>query len=200
MNEALKDAAQAVLDRWDSPQWEWSQQGPTADLMAALRQALIATIEAQTTRPAECDYTSYVAYCRALEAYCDGMGQQEHEPVSAQIRFCQPQKHAIDSGWGPWQQWKILAKTPDTIDSQGYLVDYRLLYAAPVQPAEQPKAVPLTDQALQVARLYFGHAPGFYSNQCAHCKKLIDMVDKRCRVCIECADVAISKHGIGGEQ
>jgi hypothetical protein len=36
----LKQAAQAVVDRWDSPAWEWSQQGPTADLMADLRTAL----------------------------------------------------------------------------------------------------------------------------------------------------------------
>ena len=36
----LRQAAQAVIDRWDSPKWEWSQQGPTADLIAALRIAL----------------------------------------------------------------------------------------------------------------------------------------------------------------
>jgi hypothetical protein len=36
----LRQAAKAVVDRWDSPKWEWSQQGPTADLMAALRTAL----------------------------------------------------------------------------------------------------------------------------------------------------------------
>lgn len=35
----LREAAQAVLDRWDSPRWEW-HQGPTADLMANLRAAL----------------------------------------------------------------------------------------------------------------------------------------------------------------
>ena len=36
----LRQAAKAVVDRWDSPAWEWSQQGPTADLIAALRKAL----------------------------------------------------------------------------------------------------------------------------------------------------------------
>ena len=36
----LRQAAQAVLDRWDSPRWEWDKQGPTAELMAALRTAL----------------------------------------------------------------------------------------------------------------------------------------------------------------
>ena len=34
------EAAQAVLDRWDSPQWEWSKHGPTADLMHVLRAEL----------------------------------------------------------------------------------------------------------------------------------------------------------------
>ncbi len=33
-------AAQAVLDRWNSPKWEWRKQGPTADLMEALFKAL----------------------------------------------------------------------------------------------------------------------------------------------------------------
>ncbi|MEL4181199.1 hypothetical protein [Roseateles sp. PN1] len=36
----LEQAAQAVLDRWDSPQWKWAKHGPTADLMADLRAAL----------------------------------------------------------------------------------------------------------------------------------------------------------------
>ena len=40
MTDQLRQAAQAVLDRWDSPAWEWVMHGPTADLMAALRTAL----------------------------------------------------------------------------------------------------------------------------------------------------------------
>lgn len=36
----LRAAAQAVLDRWNSPKWEWHKQGPTADLMADLACAL----------------------------------------------------------------------------------------------------------------------------------------------------------------
>ena len=50
MTEALHKAAQAVLDRWDSPQWEWRQHGPTADLMADLRAAL-AQPPAPTAQP-----------------------------------------------------------------------------------------------------------------------------------------------------
>lgn len=37
---SLRQAAQAVADRWDSPHWTWDKNGPTADLMAALRIAL----------------------------------------------------------------------------------------------------------------------------------------------------------------
>ena len=39
MTDALREAAQAVLARWDSPHWKWGE-GPTADLMADLRAAL----------------------------------------------------------------------------------------------------------------------------------------------------------------
>ena len=40
----LRAAAQAVLDRWDSPRWEW-HQGPTAALMADLRAALAEPVQ-----------------------------------------------------------------------------------------------------------------------------------------------------------
>jgi len=43
----LEEAAQAVLDRWDSPAWEWMPHGPTAALMADLRRALAAHREQQ---------------------------------------------------------------------------------------------------------------------------------------------------------
>ena len=36
----LRQAAQAVVERWDTPAWEWRAPGPTADLMADLRKAL----------------------------------------------------------------------------------------------------------------------------------------------------------------
>jgi len=39
-SDSLKSAAQAVLDRWDSPQWKWAKQGPTGELMHDLRVAL----------------------------------------------------------------------------------------------------------------------------------------------------------------
>ena len=41
----LRKAAEEVLERWDSPAWEWMKQGPTAELMATLRVALAAPSE-----------------------------------------------------------------------------------------------------------------------------------------------------------
>jgi hypothetical protein len=43
----LEKAAQAVLDRWDSPAWDWVPHGPTAALMADLRDALAAHRQAE---------------------------------------------------------------------------------------------------------------------------------------------------------
>ena len=40
IEDAMRHAAQAVLDRWNSPKWDWAKQGPTADLMATLQAAL----------------------------------------------------------------------------------------------------------------------------------------------------------------
>lgn len=41
-----------------------------------------AALDKAMTRPVESDYTSQVAYTRALEAYCDGLAQPEQEPVA----------------------------------------------------------------------------------------------------------------------
>ena len=48
----LRKAAQAVLDRWDSPQWEWLTHGPTAVLMANLRKVLAEPDEVLAEREA----------------------------------------------------------------------------------------------------------------------------------------------------
>ena len=54
----LRKAAEAVLDRWDSPAWEWMKQGPTAELMATLRTALAApSPEPEPVALAHCPYT-----------------------------------------------------------------------------------------------------------------------------------------------
>ncbi len=60
------------------------------------------------------------------------------EPVAAQQRFRHPQKTSPD--WSVWQPASISLDRPSwEIDSQGYEVEYRLLYDAP-QPAEQKPA------------------------------------------------------------
>lgn len=40
---ALREAAGAVLNKWDSPSWEWYANTPTAQLMQELRAALAAS-------------------------------------------------------------------------------------------------------------------------------------------------------------
>ena len=68
---SLREAAQAVLDRWDSPQWEWTKHGPTADLMAALRASL-------AEQPAASEYKMQIIYAlqraeRTLQAHADAL-------------------------------------------------------------------------------------------------------------------------------
>ena len=58
----LVDAAQAVLDRWNSPKWEWTKQGPTGDLMHALREAI-----AQPVQPALKDQEINALWADALK-------------------------------------------------------------------------------------------------------------------------------------
>jgi hypothetical protein len=60
------------------------------------------------------------------------------EPVSAQHRFRHPQKGM--PGWSVWQPAEVTSRRPTwEIDSQGYEVEYRLLYTTP--PAAQPVPV-----------------------------------------------------------
>lgn len=49
----LRKAAEAVLDRWDGPEWEWREQGPTAELMATLRTALADELTVKDSLTAE---------------------------------------------------------------------------------------------------------------------------------------------------
>ena len=62
---SLREAAKAVLDRWDSPAWEWHKQGPTAELMAALRAALAQEHDAELS--AALEVRAYVASAVAAE-------------------------------------------------------------------------------------------------------------------------------------
>lgn len=66
--DELRKAAQAVLDQWDSPAWDWQRRGPTADLMAALRAAL-----AERCRYPDCVDNGPDGKCtRWLLAECNG--------------------------------------------------------------------------------------------------------------------------------
>ena len=55
----LRKAAQALLARWDSPQWEWAKHGPTADLIADLRAALAQPEAQPVARVAEVHMSRY---------------------------------------------------------------------------------------------------------------------------------------------
>ena len=75
MNDQLRAAAQAVLDRWDSPKWEWAKQGPTADLMAELRAALAQQAEPETCtwqQDGDSESGLYATSCRRYFSLDDG--------------------------------------------------------------------------------------------------------------------------------
>jgi hypothetical protein len=58
---------------------------------------------------------------------------KQGEPVTAQHRFRHPQKTM--PGWSVWQPARVDNRRPAwTIDTGGYEVEYRLLYAAPQRP------------------------------------------------------------------
>jgi hypothetical protein len=70
-------------------------------------------------RPNESDYTSQVAYTRALEEYCDVVAQPEQEPVA----WMRPSEKGYDSAFrdhstvvictgNPWTGWIPLYTTP----------------------------------------------------------------------------------------
>ena len=69
----LRQAAKAVVDRWDTPAWEWRDQGPTADLMADLRTALAQPEQEPVAwlHPANatCVTTDPTAYARGIPLY-----------------------------------------------------------------------------------------------------------------------------------
>ena len=78
---ALQIAAQAVLDRWENPRWQWAEQSPTAGLMSDLRQAIAAPVaqaeplsDEQLERIAIedefllfCDVDEFIQIARAVE-------------------------------------------------------------------------------------------------------------------------------------
>ena len=83
----------------------------TPDGAFYLQPAITALREAQAehtkTRPVESDYTSQVAYTRALEAYCDGLAEQpaQQEPVAFLDWYDNAHWGNEDFKAGCWRAW-----------------------------------------------------------------------------------------------
>ncbi len=75
---------------------------------------------------------------RVLCQFIEQSQQAQGEPVAAQQRFRHPQKTAPD--WSIWQPAEVDKTRPSwEVDSQGYEVEYRLLYTS--APAAVPESV-----------------------------------------------------------
>ena len=85
-DSALRQAAQAVLDRWNNnPTWSWSSQCPTADLVAALQAAMDGTGEPVSGSEAEIALfeAGYSAGQFDCEFSKDSTGAQAAPPATA---------------------------------------------------------------------------------------------------------------------
>ena len=79
---ALQSAAQAVLNRWDSPQWKWKKHGTTDYLMHALRKAIAQTVQPVSNDEIEAAVFAERAACAIL---CEVryMGDNTREDMEA---------------------------------------------------------------------------------------------------------------------
>lgn len=104
----LQQAAQAVIDRWNSPKWDWHKQGPTADLMHALAAALAAPH----------DGAKPVAFMKpGGDVYsmhdCGGVIDPDHTPL-----YAAPQEHeARDAA-----RWRYLRSQHEVGDETAFAV------------------------------------------------------------------------------
>lgn len=115
----------------------------------ALRAEVIHIKEVEFPRKAQAVADGWRSKCERLEAKIAEMEKQE--PVAAQHRFRHPQKTMPN--WSIWQPCAISNRPAWAIDSQGYEVEYRPLYALPcAQPAP---SVPEVTDAMALA---FHHA------------------------------------------
>jgi len=132
----LRTAAKAVLDRWDSPQWEWAKHGPTADLMRDLRAAL--------AQPAAPDAQPLFWYrpCR------DGLYEGPHHHNSVGGKMLRDEKP------GEWKPLYAAAPSEpmQTFEAwqQGFDAGYQQGIGAP--PAPQPLTI---DDAAEAMRKRF---------------------------------------------
>ena len=72
-------------------------------------------------RPLEQDYTSFVAYTRALEEYCDALARVEQKPVAWRYRAA--------TFWNRDVHWRYL----ETLEGTEGLQGLKLLYTTPPQ-------------------------------------------------------------------
>ena len=113
----LQDAAQAVLHRWDSPRWDWAKQGPTADLIAALRAAMASPLAPAVTPACPlCKQEPMFSLDRRVNEWsgtCRPCGIEGH-PASTEAEA----RHK----WVVWHharapqttQWPVMTTTPTT--------------------------------------------------------------------------------------
>ena len=140
MTDKLRAAAQALVDRWDSPQWGGSAENlrHTGEYIAELRVAL-------AEQPAE-------------------QNAEHGEPVAWEWRWFDTSPYTVTS-W-QWSDWKRveprnqLCTVEDSLNElrsyidRGQRYELRALYTAP-QPA---KRVPLTDE--EIAALWLDSISG----------------------------------------
>lgn len=100
---------------------------------------------------------------KTIAALRERLAQPEQGPVAAQHRFRHPQKGTPD--WSVWQPCSVSNRPAWEIDSHGYEVEYRALYATP----PRREWVGLTDEEVAVmmmeswgcASIAPRHAPAF---------------------------------------
>lgn len=108
----LREAAQAVLDRWDK-QWDWLDAGPTADLMKDLRAALAESNQEPVAwlytdakgRPAMV-FTKKAPYEDAVPLYT---APPQRTPLTdEEIKYCE--KQSMINGALPFEQRVLFAR------------------------------------------------------------------------------------------
>lgn len=138
----LRQAAQAVVERWDTPAWEWRDQGPTADLMADLRKAL-AQPEQEPTQ-----WRDMVVVSLVREGINKHRARELADHFATPLAAAQPEQQAEPVAWMK-EDW--------TGGHLNYAIVHERAFAAfPVykhSPAAQRK--PLTDDEINgIAKNY----------------------------------------------
>ena len=81
----LREAAQAVIDRWYTPKWNWTHDA-TGELIAALREALREDELAEMQALTESEYREHTLGCLSNTHQQLGAELGETEPVTLYVR------------------------------------------------------------------------------------------------------------------